>query len=148
MRLCHCALAAVLLLVGACAHGGPSGGVDDSGMMEQQARRAGVYDYDGVVAKAASGDADAMHELFRITPQITGEPANEQSSNLVGVLGDVGDGRFAGALVKEDAVTREAVGDAIEGWIYRKSSGKTTQQVNAQFKKAFPRTWRAAFKGE
>lgn len=117
-------------------------------MMSNAARRAGVYDYDGTVVQAAKGDPEALHEMFRITSQMTGDPGNEHASNLVGVLGDIGDGRFAAALVKEGAVTREAVGDAIEGWIYRKSSGKSTQQVNAEFKKAFPRTWRAAFKGE
>lgn len=148
MRWQHVTALMALAILGACAHGGPSGGVDDSNMMSEAARRAGVYDYDGTVVQAAKGDPPALHEMFRITSQMSGEPANEHASNLVGILGDIGDGRFAAALVKESAVTREAVGDAIEGWIYRKSSGKTTEQVNAQFKKAFPRTWRAAYKGE
>jgi len=137
-----------LVILGACAHGGPSGGVEDSNMLEEQARRGGVYDYDGTVVQAAKGDPQGMSSLFRVTSTLHGAPANQHAANLVGVLGDVGDGRFAAQLVKESATTREAVGDAIEGWIYRKSSGMSMKQVNEKFKKAYPKTWSAAFKGE
>jgi len=92
-----------------------------------QAKDHGI-DYPAVVARADSGDQDALCTIFRLTPQTDASGAESHCTVLRLLMEHLGDRRFSRALRRESSDIRTDVTKAIDfdfGHSWRKSFPRT-----------------------
>jgi hypothetical protein len=79
----------------------------------EQAAVVGI-DYKRALARASAGNAIALSEIFKATPQMDGGGATFNASKLRELLDLFGDCRFSRILGRQSRKTKEAVTDALD----------------------------------
>lgn len=106
-----------------------------------QAEAAGV-DYPVMLMLARRGQPTALAALLDVSTHLDGAGAEGHGWNLLRLLHEVGDARFAGVLAERDLAVRRQVADALafEWRLDPKAEGGPTPHACPVFRAHYPRT--------